>query len=237
MDIAIGPPGFVTLENLLRIKQKNIKEFEHKAREIAYSAIQHKKIYIVYRIAKELQDLYCDVEDIEDFIISFGDPFYIYKFAREIKSANIIRLQEAIINTHNYNYIAKFACFVNGADTELIENLIIQSNNARAAYIYLRFGKHPNIHKFKHIFIKSKKPRYLYGLAQVLTDPIELELIEKLIIEGKSNMYVRLFAANIPGANIQKLENRILATRNMTEIKKFARSIKSEKLNKLIMLM
>lgn len=237
MVIVLDVITSTTLENLIKIKRQNLKEFEKNARELAYTAFQQRKINIVFRIAKELQELYYNVEDIENYIISSNDPHYIYRFAREIKHANIDKLQNAIINTSKFNYIAKFACFINGANTQLIEDLIIKSNNARAAYIYLKFGKHPNANKFKHIFIKSKKPRYLYMLAQLLNDQDELELIQNLIIDSHSDMYVRLFATHIPGANIQKLEDRILATKNFNEIKKFAKSVKSDRLNKLIMLM
>lgn len=237
MGITPDAPASVTFENLLRIKQQNLKEFVHKVRELATVAIGQKKIYTVFRIAKELQELYCDVEDIEDFIISIKDPHYIYRFAREIRGANVPKLQQAIIDAGKYNYMAKFACFVGGADADLIENIIIESNNARAAYIYLRFGKHPNVNKIKHIFFKSKKPRYLYALAHLIHDQSELSLIQDLIIAGHSNMYVRLFATHVPGADIKKLEDRILMTKNFEEIKKFAKSVNSDRLNKLIMLM
>lgn len=237
MGLALDVLTAVTLENLIKIKCQNLKAFEQKARELAYIAFQQDRINIVFRVAKELQDLYCNVEDIEDYIISSNDPHYIYSFAREIKSANISRLQTAIINTRRFNYIAKFACFISGADTNLIEDLIIESNDARAAYIYLKFGKHPSVNKLKYIFIKSKKPRYLYMLAQLLTNQEEIILIQNLIINSHSNMYVRLFAAHIPGADIARLEDRILATKDFEEIKKFAKQVNSERLNKLIMLM
>ncbi len=236
MNVTFDVITSITLDNLIKTKRQNIKTFEQKARELAYVAFQQHRHNIVFRIAKELQDLFCNVEDIEDYIVSANDPYYIYKFAREIKNANISKLQQAIINTGKLNYIAKFACFIGGADAGAIEDLIIQSNNARAAYIYLKYGKHPNVDKLKHIFIKSKKPRYLYILAQLLTNQDELNLIQNLIIASRSNMYVRLFAAHIPGADLKKLEDRILATKNFDEIKKFAKSVQSDRLNKIIML-
>ena len=236
MGLALDVITAVTLENLIKIKCQNLKAFEQKARELAYTAFRQDKINVVFRIAKELQELCCNVEDIEDYIISSNDPHYIYNFAKEIRYANICKLQTAIIGTQKFNYIAKFACFISGADTNLIEDLIIASNDARAAYIYLKFGKHPSIHKLKKIFIKSKKPRYLYTLAQLLTNQEEIDIIQNLIINSQSNMYVRLFAAHIPGANIKKLEDRILATKDFEEIKKFAKQVNSERLNKLIML-
>lgn len=237
MVVAFNTPMNISLEILLKIKQKSIKEFELQAREFAVHLMQDNKLYTIFRIAKELQELYCDIEYIEDFFISTKNPFYIFKFAREIKSSNIVKLQQAIIDIQNYNYIAKFACFVAGADTELLEKIIIKSNNAKAAYIYLKFGKHPNIQNLKHIFLKSKKPRYLYALAQNINDPDDIALIQDLIIASHSNMYVRLFAAHILGANINKLEDRILKTKNIQEIKKFAKTVGSERLNKLVILM
>jgi hypothetical protein len=237
MAVALGSSATVTLESLIRIKHKSIKEFELKARGVAAYAMENKKYYEVFRIAKELQELYCDVDDMQDFIISTRDPFYLFKFAREIRTADVLKLEQAIIDSGDLNYIAKFACFVDGANIERLENIIVGSDNPRAAYIYLKFGKHPNAQRVKSIFLRSKKPRYLYALAQLINDPDDLEEIQQLIISSKSNMYVRLFAANIPGANLSLLEDRILKTKNFEEIKKFAKVTKSTRLNKIILLM
>lgn len=236
MPLTIETPNVVTLENLLKLKYQSVKLFAEKAQELAKVAVKERKIYIVYRLARELQELGYDVGELEDCITSCSQSFFIFRFAKEIKTANIKKLQDAIIKTCDLDYIAKFGCFINGADYEHIQNFIISKGNARAAYIYLTFGKHPDIARLRPIFLKSKKPRYIYALARLSTDPVEIEQLQELVINSNSNMYVRLFATNIPGADIRKLEDRVLQTKDFAEIKKFARSVQSDRLNKLIML-
>lgn len=230
-------PIHVTLQNLINSKKEDPHHFEINARKLADYAAQQEKYYFLWRIAKELQDIDCDTQDIEQYILSSRNPIFIFRYAREIKFADIKALQKAIEATRNYNWIARFACYVNGADTKSIEKLIIDRKCASAAYIYMRDGLNPNIDELKSIFFKSKKPRYLYALAHFITDPKELELIENLIIASHSEMYVRLYASKIKGANISKLENRVLHSNNLPEMKKFATSVpKADKLRKYLLL-
>lgn len=235
MSIA-SPPKFLDLTEIIKLKYRNVKEFEVQARLTAAQAIKEHKIYTVWRIAKEMGDLGCEIEEMEDFIAASYNPFFIYKLAREVKVANISKLQNAIIRLGSLDYIARFACFIGGADVALLEDIIYESGNPKAAYIYLRFGKNPNLPKIKKILLKSKKPRYLYTLAHFTDSQEELDHIQDLIIGAHSNMYVRLFAYNIPNCDLKKLEDRILKTKDIEEIRKYVRLVKSERLEKLLFL-
>lgn len=230
--------NYSDLLNILNLKKSNIIDFEYKIRKFADIAAQQHKIYLVFRIARELQDIGYDTQDIEQYIINSKNAYFIYRYAREIKNADIVQLQNAIIDCKNFNYLARFGCFVPEADAELIQNLIYLNNNANAAYIYLKYSKIANINKLKKIFIKSKKPRYLYALAHFVSDLKELEYIENLLINAHSDRYIRLFAANIPGANISKLEDRLLKTKNIKEMKYFVQQVPTaNKVKKYLLLM
>lgn len=193
--------------------------------------------YYLIGVAKEMSEVEYPVSDIEQLIIDFDEPHFIYRFAREVKHANIDKLQNAIIDIGDLQYIARFGCFIDRADTELIETILVEANNAQAAYAYISYSRTPNIDKFKHIFLKSKKPRYLYALAQHINNSDELALIEDMVMAGKSYMYIRLFAKNIRGASLAKAEARLLKSKNLTEIKKFVQQVPgSRKLNQILII-
>ncbi len=50
-------------------------------------------------------------------------------------------------------------------------------------------------------------------------------------------MYVRLFATFIKNANISKLEERIINSMNIVEMKRFAKSVNSPRIDKLLLLL
>ena len=84
--------------------------------------------------------------------------------------------------------------------------------------------------------MKSRKPRYLFALAKLTKNKKDLEKIQQLIIDSPSSTYVRLFAVHIKGADIKKLEERIISTKNVIEMKRFARAVNSPRLKKLSLL-
>ncbi len=61
---------------------------------------------------------YANIEKLEDQIIYIGDPYYIYNFACKVKGANIKKLEDAIIATGNVDFIRKFSGSVIGSNTK-----------------------------------------------------------------------------------------------------------------------
>lgn len=223
-----------SLEALLKLKDK--KELAVKSKKLEEYVISNNNPMLAFRLAFELDDREIRTTKLQNFIIESGDARYILKLAREIKRSNVKKLQAAIMKYGNILQIAKFGCFIRGADKKPIENLIAKSESAKSAYLYLKFIKTCNVNKLKPIILRSRKPRYLYALAKVSKNKKDLETIQDLIISGSSNLYVRLFALHIKGADIKKLENRIIATKNIEEMKKFAKAVKSPRLSKLVIL-
>jgi hypothetical protein len=223
-----------SLDSLLKIKDK--KDFIVKARKLENYVIEKRNPLLAFRLSIELDDMGFRTARLENFIINSFNARLILRFAREIKKANIKKLQKAIIKTGTTLQIAKFGCFVRGAEKSLIENIIVESDHPKSAYLYLKFVKSCNLNKLKHIIIRSKKPRYLFALARLTKNKRDIELIQNLIIESPSNTYVRLFAVHIKGADIRRLEERIIQTKNVEEMKKFAKVIESPRLSKLALL-
>lgn len=223
-----------SLETLLKIKDK--KELADKSKPLQEYVIKIKNPMLAFRLAFELDEIDIRTTKLQQFIIESEDPRYILKYAKEIKRANIQKLQSAILSCGTVLQIAKFGCFIRGADKDLIERIIAKSDSAKSAYLYIKFIKTCNFNKMKPIILRSKKPRYLFALAKVITNKKDIEKIQDLVIESASNTYVRLFAVHIKGANIRKLEDRIIATHSVEEMKKFAKAVKSPRLEKLSLL-
>jgi len=223
-----------SLEALLKIKDK--KELAVKSKLLEQYVIDNDNPMLAFRLAIELDDRLIRTTKLQNFIIETGDARYILKFAWNIKRTNVKKLQEAIMKYGNIIQITKFGCFIRGADRSTIEDLIVKSNSAKSAYLYLRCVKSCDVNKLKTIILHSKRPRYLFALAKVTKNKKDLEKIQELIIESPSNIYVRLYAIYIKGADIKKLEDRIIATKNVEEMKKFAKAVKSPRLEKLCLL-
>lgn len=222
------------LETLLKIKNK--KELAVKVKKLEKYVIENHNPFLAFRLSIELDERGISTTRLQNFIINSQDARYIYKYAYEIRRANVKKMQDAIMKCGNILQITQFGCFIRGANKKIIENLIIESDNAKSAYLYLRFVKFCNIKKLKPIILRSRKPRYLFALAKVLKNKQELEEIQNLIIDSSSNTYVRLFAIHIKGADIKKLEDRIISTNSVEEMKKFVKAVKSPRLLKLSLL-
>jgi hypothetical protein len=224
----------LALDALLKIKDR--KELRTKAKKLEQYVLANCNPFLAFRLAMEFEDLDISTTKLQNLIISSKDARYIYRYAYTIKKADIKNLQDAIIKCGNILQITKFGCFIRGANRSEIEKLIIKSDNAKAAYFYLRFVKHCNINKLKPIILKSRRPRYLFALARKLKNKKEIDYIQNLIINGTSYMYMRLFAVHIKNADIKRLEEKIIASKNIDEMKKFAKAVKSERLLKLSLL-
>lgn len=65
-----------------------------------------------------------DIQDLENVVIN-GSAQIIYKFARNIKGANISKLEDAIIRTKDIIYMSKFIKFIDAANKPKLEDAIL----------------------------------------------------------------------------------------------------------------
>lgn len=230
------------LEFINTNKFKNLDECQVRIEQLLKRIQQHpiqnirrSDFYYLIKIAKELHHIPQIVDAIQALIIESREPYFICQIAREIPTADIGKLQQAIVELRDLTFVAHFACSL-PHHNQFLEDFILDSRDTRCAYLYCKYATNPNISRFRDLFVSSKKPRYLYLMAQHTVDPIELNQLQSMIINGRSHMYVRMFAANIPGADISKLAERILQTKNLSEIKKFAKAVQHDKINQILML-
>lgn len=217
-------------------KTRSQKEFLIKARRAEKILLQTANAYDTFRLAQILDSRGFQTKRLQAHIIRLGDSKIIYKLALTIKRTNPAQLQKALIKANNPVLLAKFACRVKQADMRQIEQIIIQSGNSRAAYFLIRFRKYCNLNKLKHIILRSNQPRYLFALARVLTNSKDLKLIQGLILQTKNPTYARLFAKYIKGATILVLEECVIQSMDIDEIRKFAKELRTSKALKAAML-
>lgn len=179
---------------------------------------------------------------MQKLILDQKDAKYAFVFARDIPNADIKALQNVVISSKELKYICNFACFVEGADHKRLEKIITSAilddpRNTQYAHKLLKNVDGSNVKKFKDIIIASKRPRYLYELAKHINNPDEIALIEDLIIQSRSFLYMRMFAENIERANLEKIEQAVLDTDNVVEIKKFAKYVKRSKMKRFFLVL
>jgi hypothetical protein len=159
---------------------------------------------------------------------------YAYLFALNVAGADVKALRKIVQNAGNTSIITDFACNIPGAEYSLLEKQIIASKKAKFANRLIKTSIAIDVKALKSVIIQSKKPRYLFDLATRTSSPKEIMLLQKLIIESKSFTYMRMFAENIDGADVEKIEQAVLDSGNTEEIEKFAKYVKASKMRKFL---
>jgi hypothetical protein len=221
-------------------KTYNKRLYEQKARRLINKAFDKTNSFYPYRLALELDRRGFSTSELENYIIKIANRSrfnlrYLVLFPLNIMGANVSNLEKAVMEINDAELLAEFSQ-VPYSNTSAIEELILNAENAKASYIFINFHKNSQIEKHKKILIRSKKSRYLYKCATLAKNKAEFEVIENLLLKNKSNYYIRLIAT-LPFANLEKIENRIIATENFEEIKKLYKITKSHRLAKYVIIM
>ncbi len=144
------------------------------------------------------------------------------------------RIQHFIIKNNDSALAYYFALEFDYKRNKML-NLILKQEDAKYAHLYIKNIDNSVANKVKKIIIDSEKPSYLFELAKHLDSIYEISKIEDLIIRLKSYTYIRLFAQHIKKANIDKLEQAILESDNLKEIKKFAINVRESKMKQFLL--
>jgi hypothetical protein len=225
---------YSNLESLCKTKEQ--KEYIIKYKQLESYVVSKCNPASAYRLALEVNNKNISITKLQNIIIKSRSSLYLFRFARDIKKANVKRLQNCIVKTKDINNITKFACFVRGANKSQIQDLILAHKSAKCSYMYIKYVPLCDANVFKNLILSSKRPRYLFELAQHIKSKKDLNIIQDLILESKSYTYVRLFAKNINGADIIRLEDKILQSGNIDEIKKFSKAIPTDRNKRIAVL-
>ena len=150
-------------------------------------------------------------------VIEYKEPDYILEFARRFgNNSNIRDLEDAIISTYNAQYIYAFACNVESADILKLEDALINvflytvcCHNDFEILCAFADITGADISKLEDAVIKKNKALYIFDLAKKVKGANILKL-ENAIIATGDLLYIFVFARDIDGANIPKLEDAII---------------------------
>ena len=174
---------------------------------------------------------------MQDIVLHSSDPTYIVLFAKHIPYADIKSLQARTIQLGKPEWMFVFAYHVAEANRKTLERAIIKSGSAKWCHMALKYLPGSSYTAFRDPILGSRCPTYLLELARRCGgDKRLLKAIETILVEDKQAKHCRLFAKEIPGANIKRLEQAVLESENLTEIKRFATQVKESKLNRLSVL-
>ena len=209
---------------------KDNKEFIATARKLERFILKQNNPLATYRLAIQLSSRGFSTKRLERHIIAIADPKWLVRFAQNIPRCSTGLIEQSLLKLDCEPFhLAMFAIAVAGSNKELLERLVIKSGNPKAAYICLRYLKHPSVNKIKKILIQSGKPRYLFALACKLKRKKDITLIEDLIIESGNATYQRLFAKHIKSANVERLEAAVIASGSIKQIRAFAMELKTKR--------
>lgn len=229
------------VEELSKITKK--RDYLKKVKELKEFVFSKKNPYYAYRLGLELDSKQFSVQDLEEFLFvclgNYWSPHWLLAWARNISTANVSKCQEAIVISRATRYIAEFACFVPGADFDYLQQIILEIGKPAGADVLIRYRpKQTNIQQFVPLLLKSKKPKYLSLLAEHTSDPILIQKIWDLMLKTKSLHLIRQFWANHhQHLSLPELEEKVLATKNITEIRKTFEITKSKRLARYVLLM
>lgn len=124
-------------------------------------------------------------------------------FARYIKGANVLQLQDALIKTNDYSSIFQFAKFIKTADIQKLQSVILKSGDASLLYFFARDIKGADIEKLQNAIIKTNDVEFIFHFAKL--KGVNVKKLEDVIIKSNNLDYILYFATFVKGANKERL--------------------------------
>lgn len=103
----------------INIKNANIEKLQE-----AIINLNTNKIDNIIEFAIYVKD--CNIDLLEQKVLDYKNSEYCYEFAKNVPRANVLKHQEIIIWSRNYDLMPCFARDVKGADKQLLSDLIIE---------------------------------------------------------------------------------------------------------------
>ena len=186
-----------------------------------------------------------DISKLEDAVIKKGTPRGIYSFAKEVKGANILKLEDGLINTLcpflDYDRIIEFAS-IPGADIKKLEKAILDMNTDeydKSNYL-IKFANifGANIENLENAVIETQVAECIYSFAKEVKGANISKLEDAVIKYDLDGRYIKWFIDDIEGANIRKLKEALWTLNKKRLIKSKEYQFKNNpELSKLIILL
>lgn len=161
-----------------------------------------------------------DVKKIEDAVIKVGSPIEIASLAKDLQGANIKKLKKAIIETKDITGICFFSKFVkniNIKEVKWIQQKAIESLDAEKIFKVANCIKDADIRALQNALLKSS--------PENIEDDCNKNAVFASIV---------FKFAQLKGAEVESLQDKIFETKDITYIKRFAEEIDGINLPKFI---
>ena len=176
-----------------------------------------------------------DLSTLQKEIVETKNPAFAYFFALDFHTS-LHLMQKIILDAKDAKYSYLFALDIPNADINALQDIVIKSNKIKYINQFDSNIKSAHHKLLQSIILKSKKPKYLLELAKRTKNAYLLKKIEDILVETHEYTYMRLFAENIEGANIERLEQAILDGNDSDEAKKFAARVKNSTMKQFLLL-
>ncbi len=141
--------------------------------------IASKDIDTCYKYAKNIKG--ADILSLGQVIIDSGLLYTNLLFAKDIKGANISGHQQVIINSHDPEYIYKFAKEVPGADIKLLSQAMAETNKIEWIINFAAEIEGADKNVLSLAIYKTNNPEYNLNYVKKVKDA-NLRLHEKIIL-------------------------------------------------------
>lgn len=139
---------------------------------------------------------------LEDLVCQKCSPKQIYEIARlGLKSTNIQKLGQVIIESKYLAWNYEFARYVKGADVKAHERVIIASEDPEWNYWFARDVKRADVLTHGEVIIKSQDPEWNYEFAQAV-EGADVKAHEEIVLKSQDPKWNYKFAQYVKGADI-----------------------------------
>lgn len=178
----------------------------------------------------ELRDI-IGKSKIEDMIITSNNAYFAYLYPQMFDDCEVAKFEKVVINSGDINVICDFANDVKGANVLNIANSLIKKHDTDSIYRFITSVKRIDVTKIRRALIELNDSKIICELAKGQKNNV-LELEDKMLEIGEAKDIYN-FACKVKDANIPKLEEAIIRTRNVKYINKFFEKIQSSRISKL----
>ena len=164
---------------------------------------------------------------LEEIICEKCSSKQIYLIAElGLKSTNIKKLGQAVIDSKDPKYNYLFAKNINKADIKAHEQAVIDSKDPEYNYYFASDINSSDINAHGQIVIDSKNLEYNYYFARDVVGA-DVKAHGQVVLESKNPEYNYYFARDVVGADVKAHGQVVLESKNPTFIFWFKKTIKS----------
>ena len=172
--------------------------------------------------------------ETEDKIIEANDARLSREFCYMYSEANIKAHEKIIIDSNNPRQYYNFAKVVKGADVKTLKEKAFSFKNVDVMILFAASFPQYGIDKEQEFIINLNDPKYACEFATYVKSNIDVESLQKIVMQSDDYKLIHSFAANVESKNVKELEDVIIASNDALYIYYFARDVKGANKERLL---